>query len=169
MKATTGKAQLVRLLAMPLLVWLVLPSSALACVVGSGSSASCTETDLDACLPGGGRFDGAVAFRCGTAPATIPVTSTKTISADTTIDGGGLITISGGNAVQIFTVDAGVTFTVQNLTIADGKTSGEGAGIHNSGTTKVTNCTFSGNIADPVIGEGGAIWNADGEMVTILH
>src|SRR5215472_8750461 len=133
MKATMSSVRLVRLLAIPLLLWVAPYSSALACVVGSGNG-TCNETVLNACLPGGGSFDGTVTFDCGTAPATILVTSTKTISANTTIDGGGLITISGGTTVQIFVVNSGVTFTVQNLTITDGKTSGDGAGIHNSGT-----------------------------------
>src|SRR5207249_9517893 len=52
--------------------------SALACVVGTGTSASCTESALNACLPGGGSFNGSVTFACGGA-ATITVTSTKTI------------------------------------------------------------------------------------------
>src|SRR2546428_6805325 len=92
---------------------------ALACVVGTGTSASCTEAALDACLPGGSSFNRTVTFNCGGA-ATITVTSQKTISADTTIDGGSLITISGGNTVGVFSVNAGVTFTVQNLTIVNG-------------------------------------------------
>ena len=37
-----------------------------------------------------------------TQAATITVTSTKTISADTTIDGGSVITISGDNMVGVF-------------------------------------------------------------------
>jgi len=37
-------------------------SSALACIVGTGTSASCTEAALNACLPGGGGFDGTVTF-----------------------------------------------------------------------------------------------------------
>src|SRR5213593_1677070 len=90
-------------------------SSALACVVGTGTSASCTEAALDACLPGGGSFDGTVTFACGGA-ATITVTSTKGISANTTIDGGSVISISGGGTVQVFVVNSGFTFTVQNLT-----------------------------------------------------
>ncbi|MFI5396701.1 MAG: choice-of-anchor Q domain-containing protein [Candidatus Binatia bacterium] len=89
------------------------------CVVGTGTTASCTESALDACLPRGASFNGAVTFNCGDA-ATITVTSTKTISADTTIDGGSLITISGGNSVGVFSVSTGVAFTVQNLTIANG-------------------------------------------------
>ncbi len=104
-------------------------SRALACVVGTGTGPSCTELALNACLPGGGSFDGMVTFNCGGA-ATIPVASTKTISADTTIDGGSLITISGGNSVGVFSVNTGVTFTVQNLTIAS---AGNGGGIYNNG------------------------------------
>src|SRR5262249_35271576 len=98
-------------------------SSALACVVGTGTSASCTEAKLNACLPGGGSFSGNVTFNCG-GGATITVTSTKTISADTTIDGGGVITISGGGTVGVFFVNSGVTFTVQDLTVANGNAGG---------------------------------------------
>src|SRR5262245_21914652 len=84
-------------------------SSSVACVVGTGTFGSCTETTSSACLPDGARFDGTVTFACGGA-RTIPVTSPKTISADTTIDGGHLITISGGRAVGVFSVDPSVTF-----------------------------------------------------------
>ena len=89
-------------------------SSALACIVGTGTSASCTEAALNACLPGGGGFDGTVTFACGGA-ATITVTSTKIISADTTIDGGSVVTISGGGTVMVFIVaGAGVTLALDN-------------------------------------------------------
>src|SRR2546425_2461817 len=92
-------------------------SSAFACVVGTGTSASCTEAALNACLPGGASFDGTVTFNCGGA-ATLTVTSTKTISADTTIDGGSAITISGGNTVGVFSImSPSVTVTVGHLTI----------------------------------------------------
>jgi outer membrane protein assembly factor BamB len=144
-----------------LLAFLTLPARALACVVGSGTGASCTESTLNACLPGGGSFDGTVTFNCGGA-ATITVTSTKTISAATTIDGGSLITISGGHSVGVFSVNAGVNFTVQNLTIANGNSAGYGGGINfNSGTLTVTNSTFSGNSAT---GLGGAILNGSGTL-----
>ena len=63
-------------------------------VVGTGDPSTCTEGALDSALAGGGT----VTFNCG-GDATVTVTSTKTISADTTIDGGSLITISGGNSV----------------------------------------------------------------------
>ncbi|HEX7409839.1 MAG TPA: choice-of-anchor Q domain-containing protein [Candidatus Binatia bacterium] len=147
-----------------LLQCLTLPSRALACVVGTGTG-TCTEAALNTCLPGGGSFDGTVTFNCGGA-ATITVSSTKTISADTTLDGGSLITISGGHFVGVFSVNAGVTFTIQNLTISNGNSAGNGGGIYNwgSGTLTVTNTivansTSGGNCAGSVTDGGHNIDN----------
>ena len=81
MNTTTACTRLVLVLAL-LVSATFAATSTLACVVGTGTSASCTEAELDACLPGGGGFDGTVTFNCG-GTATIIVTSTKT-SADTT-------------------------------------------------------------------------------------
>jgi len=133
---------------------LLLPAGAQACLVGTGTAPSCTEAALDACLPAGGGFDGTVTFSCG-GSASITVTGTKDISASTTIDGGGVVTISGGNSVQVFTVDVGIVFTLQNLTIAGGRDAGSGGGIENDGVTTATHCTFSGNTG----GAGGALHN----------
>jgi hypothetical protein len=131
--------------------------------VGTRTGASCTESALNACLPGGGSFTGIVIFNCGGA-ATITVTSTKTISADTTIDGESLITISGGHSVGVFVSTTGAKFTVQNLTIANGNniaSDGYGGGIYNGGgPLTVTNSTFSGNGAS----YGGGIYNGSGPL-----
>jgi predicted outer membrane repeat protein len=122
-------------------------------VVGTGTAGSCTEPALDTALAAGGN----VTFNCGTSPVTITLTSTKTISADTTIDGGTLITISGGNSVGVFSVNIGVKFMVQNLTIANGNSAtGGGGGIYSNGTVTVTNSTFSGNSA---YDGGGSIYS----------
>ena len=139
----------------------------LTCAVGTGTSVSCTESALDACLPGGAGFNGTLTFDCGPSPVTITVTSTKTIGADTSIDGGSQITISGGNSVGVFSVNAGVTFTVQNLTIANGSAP-DGGGIRSEGTLTVTNSTFSGNSATLFDGggNGGGIWNVGALTVT---
>src|SRR5262249_23278816 len=109
----------------------VATSSALACVVGAGAGGSCTEGSLGGCLPDGASFDGTVTFACGGA-RTITVTSTKTISANTTLDGGNLVIISGGGTVGVFSVNSGITFTVHNLTIVNGSNDHGGA-IDNSG------------------------------------
>src|SRR5947208_9499122 len=132
MSTATVRTPLVLVLALLVFGVLGATSSAFACVVGTGTSASCTEAALDACLPGGGSFNGTVTFACGGA-ATITVTSTKGINgANTTIDGGGVITISGGGTVRVFVVNSGVTFTVENLTIANGFTTGGGGAILNN-------------------------------------
>jgi len=107
-----------------------------------------------------------VTFDCGGA-ATITVTSTKPIGSDTTIDGWGVITISGGNSVGVFSVNTGVNFTVENLILANGNSAENGGGIFNySGTVTVTNSTFSGNSA--VYG-GGGIGNDTGGTVTVTN
>ncbi|MFI5395427.1 MAG: hypothetical protein ACHQ9S_07830 [Candidatus Binatia bacterium] len=68
-------------------------------VVGTGTAASCTDAALNTALTGGGL----VTFNCGGGLVTIDIspgaggTGTKSIAVDTTIDGGSLITISGGN------------------------------------------------------------------------
>jgi len=130
-------------------------------VVGTGTAVSCTDAALNTALAGGGM----VTFKCGVAQVMIDIspgaggTGTKAISADTAIDGGGLITISGGNSVGVFSVNTtGVTFTVQNLTVANGN-AGQGGGIYNVGTLTVTNSTFWGNSAPSDYSAGGAIYN----------
>ncbi|MDQ3549506.1 MAG: hypothetical protein M3439_11890, partial [Chloroflexota bacterium] len=94
-------------------------------VVGDGTDTSCTEAALDGALVGGG----AVTFNCGAAPVTIRVTTTKVIAADTSIDGGGLVTISGNGSVRIFHVNRGMTLDLDDITVADGKAV-EGSGIY---------------------------------------
>src|SRR5690349_17876336 len=173
-------------------------SSVLACVVGTGTSASCTEDALTACLIGGGT----VTFDCG-GNATIATTTTKTINLDTTIDASasiGAITISGGGTAGIFFAIA--PFTVKNLTISD--YSGFGAaivqsssfptpvtvmnsgisnntiGIDNFGTLTVTNSQFSQNgggistisatvIVDNVTFGGNGTAINSGGMVTVTN
>ncbi len=66
-------------------------------VVGTGTPASCTEAAFVAALSGGG----AISFNCGAAPVTITLTAQRAISANTNIDGGGLITFQ-GNASAFF-------------------------------------------------------------------
>ena len=79
------------------------------------------------------------------------------ISSDITIEGNGH-TISGGNRFRIFTVDTG-TFTVNRLTLADGKATygandaGGAIWVQGSGSIAVNGSTFLRNAAS----SGGAI------------
>ena len=132
-------------------------------VVGNGTPASCTEAALDAALAGGGL----VTFSCGGA-ATIPVTATKSISAAaaTVVDGGGLVTLDGRDAVRIFSVEYQRQLTVRNLTLRRGRAADFGAAIrsafHERGTAAlvVANVRFEDNVctqAGDDVG-GGAIY-----------
>lgn len=119
---------------------------------------------------------------------TIVLASTLTLSRNMTIDGvGHSVTVSGSSnmPVQVFSVDAGATVNLNNLTVANGRKWEWGGGIYNLGTLDltnvtvsdnwteycggglvnrgllhVTNSTFSGNAADG--GSGGAICNYEG-------
>jgi hypothetical protein len=132
--------------------FLTAPQPAMAAgVVGNGTAVSCTEAALDAALVGGGN----IAFNCGSSPVTITVTSQKTITANTSIDGGSKITLSGGNSTQVFHVNSGVSLAVSNLTVANGWSPGGVGGVSSYGIVTITNSTFSGNSGD----WGGAIGN----------
>ena len=117
---------------------------------------------------GGG---GTVRFTAALNGQTITLTSntTLTLAQSVTIDGtGSSVTIDGhcmlvmglctvtGGGTQVFMVRAGVTATLNALTIQHGNVGGRGAGggVFNSGTLNVTNTTFSGNAAR----SGAVIW-----------
>ena len=125
-------------------------------VVGTGTAASCTEAALDAAVAKGG----VVTFDCGTAPTTITVTAEVPVTVDTTIDGGKLVTLSGGKTTRIMHIKsawnvATPLLTVQNLTFTDGYTTdvpnttstteGGAAIFEDGGSLTVIDCTFTNN------------------------
>jgi hypothetical protein len=71
---------------------------------------------------------GIITFNCGSNPVTIPITITRnaTLSTDTIIDGGNLITLSGQNnrilAIQTTFNLKTPKLTVQNIKFVNGKT-----------------------------------------------
>ena len=91
---------------------------------------------------------------------TITLTSTLTISQNLTIQGPGanLLTISGNNAVPVFTVNSGAQLSLLGLTIANGNTTGPGGGISNNGVLTVSSSSFNDN--STAGNEGGAINNS---------
>jgi cysteine-rich repeat protein len=121
--------------------------------VGTGTPQSCTERAFEAALA-----ERSVRFNCGPDPTTITLTSEKVITAPTSIDGGGRVTLSGGGAVRIFTIDSEQVM-MSALTIRNGNSGshGDGGGISiiNDGTLTLTNCTLRDNSA----GIGGGIAN----------
>lgn len=131
-------------------------------VVGNGSAAGCNSVALASAINGGG----AVSFNCGSAPITIGI-SEQQIKANTVINGGSRVTLSGANARRLFNVAIGKNLTLQNLGLANGLTTGQGAAVYapNSSYITVSRCQFSNNIATQG-GEagGGAIYSGNGNV-----
>jgi predicted outer membrane repeat protein len=115
-------------------------------VVGTGSAASCTEAAFNTVFnnvqtSGGGT----ITFDCGASPITIIFTAQKFVSADTQLNGGGLFTLSGGNAISLFQVYGGSTFAVNDITLARGY--GQYGAVQNFGIMKVNNSQLLNNTA----------------------
>jgi predicted outer membrane repeat protein len=119
-----------------------------------GVVTNCTnDTDFSNQLAGGGT----VTFNCGT--ATVVLSSMKAIAANTTIDGGGTITLSGNNLFRLFLVTNGVSLTLKNVVIEDGHYDGtDGGAIRNLGSLTVIASKFVNN-STTSSWSGGAIFS----------
>lgn len=150
-------------------------------VIGDGTAESCTSEAVVAGIAKGG----VVTFDCGPDPITIELKETAKIYNDTgpeiVIDGGSLVTLSGGGQRRILymnTCDSDLVWTtdhcqdqdhprvtIQNLTFVDGNAKGEGkeqeggggAIWARGGRIKIVNSRFFGNVcADTGSDVGGA-------------
>ena len=120
--------------------------------VGTGTPGSCTDAAFSAALSGGGP----VSFNCSLAPVTITVGSTKDIVADTQIDGGGKVTLSGADAVRVLKVEAGATLELKNMTVSNGLASNDyGGAIRSGGVLIIDNCRIVNSQATGPVSGGG--------------
>lgn len=120
---------------------------------------ACTEADLNTALTRGGT----VTFDCEPSPATILLTGQKVVSADTRIEGDGLITLDGQHLSRIFSVNAGVTLELIGISLKNGDAgANDGGAILNSGTVIISDSRLSGNRAD----DGGAIRNSGSATIS---
>jgi hypothetical protein len=130
-------------------------------VVGTGTAASCTFSQLEAAVTKGG----VIAFDCGSAPVTIPVTTTLNVptNTNTVIDGGNAITLDGGNAVQILSFNSANfqanenRLTLQHISLVNGKMT----------PTKAIPTAPSPCSQGWDDGEGGALYMRDGNLTVI--
>ncbi|OEK08821.1 hypothetical protein A8C32_00665 [Flavivirga aquatica] len=150
-------------------------------IIGNGTPESCNCDAVVNAIAKGGK----ITFNCGEEPITIimdkPAKVFNNTNQNVIIDGGGLVTLSGGGNTRILymnTCDSNQVWTtdhcqnqdhprltVQNLTFADGNSTNEteynggGAIWVRGGRFKVVNCRFFNNICastGPDVG-GGAI------------
>jgi Chlamydia polymorphic membrane protein (Chlamydia_PMP) repeat len=139
-------------------------------VAGHGTPGSCTSQAVVRAVAAGG----VIAFSCGPRPVTIVMTATAKVrntSAKVVLDGGGLITLSGGGVRRILYMDtcdpaqtwttshcqdqATPALTVENISFADGNSTGQvydggggGAIFDRGGQLKVIDTRFTGNRCD---------------------
>jgi parallel beta-helix repeat protein len=148
-------------------------------VVGDGTSAHCTPAALRAAAAAGGI----IVFDCGAAPTTITLDAPVVFTKESVLDGGGLVTLSGGGTTRILLLDsaydqAGPRLTVQRLVFRDGAsprtgddTADGGAAIYrDGGSLTVVDCDFLDNVA-PSTGPdlaGGAIYGFGGGETVIV-
>lgn len=140
-------------------------------VIGTGTPASCTSAAVVAAV----ALGGVITFACGPDPVTITMTATAKVrnanGPHIVLDGGGKVTLSGAGKRRILymnTCDAAQGWTtshcqdqetpqltVQNLTFAEGNSTGEkaeggggGAILVRGGRFKVVNSRFVRNRCD---------------------
>jgi len=140
-------------------------------VIGNGTPASCTSAAVISTI----ALGGVITFNCGSNPLTITLTDTAKIYNNTgpeiVIDGGGLVTLSGGGQHRILYMDTcdeslvwtssacqnqdSPHLTLQNLTFINGNSTGQlqeggggGAVLVRGGRVKVVNCRFFNNVCD---------------------
>ena len=139
-------------------------------VVGDGTPGSCTSAAVVQAVAAGG----VIAFSCGPRPVTIVLTATAKVrntSARVVLDGGGLVTLSGGGVRRILyedTCDPAQTWTtshcqdqatpaltVENISFADGNSTGQlydggggGAIFDRGGQLTVIDARFTANRCD---------------------
>jgi hypothetical protein len=142
-------------------------------VVGHGTAASCTSAAVVAAVAAGG----VITFSCGPNPVVITLAATAKVrnaaATRVVLDGGGKVTLSGGGKRRILYMNTcdqaqGWTtshcqnqeypqLTLQNLTFADGDSTGQGAAgglggggavFASGGRLKIVNSRFTGNRCD---------------------
>ena len=148
-------------------------------VLGDGTPGSISRADIQTALDTGGF----IFLDQGPNPSTIVLDQQLVISREATLDGGGLITLSGNDATRVLFIErpvsGGYRATVQNLAIVDGRVdtaSGAGIGaVDDTGmwqtiTLEVVNVDFRDNRAIQMAqdGGGGGIYGR-GLQALLLH
>jgi hypothetical protein len=132
-------------------------------------ASGCSETTIAAAIAAASAGDIISITDAVHSEAGIVVSKDLTIqgqgATSTAVDGGG----SGGSGLSVFSINSGVTATIQDMTIRDGF-SADGGGILNGGTLTLSNSTLSGNSSTSpgTASGGGGIFN-NGGTVTISY
>ncbi len=121
----------------------------------------CTSNGVLVALNFAGDGD-VLVFACTPAAKTIVMTGTAVISRPLTLDGGGTITLSGGDKVPILSINAGGALTLTNIRLTDGSagTSGGALSLSDGASALVSSTIFIGNVVSATgFTSGGAIYS----------
>jgi hypothetical protein len=166
----------------------VLSPSAPLTTIGTGTAASCQTNEASNAFSAAVAAGGTVDFNCGPELVIINVT-TSVVDQQVTVNGRGLIILSGEDLRQLFIVDDGGHLTLNDLGLSRGASSnggalylwpqasatinrsslssnrstGDGGAIHNRGTLTINDSIVGSNITGV---NGGGIFN-NGGTVTI--
>lgn len=127
-------------------------------VIGSGTAASCQSQDAANALSTAVAAGGEITFNCGAAPVVMTV-NTNATDQTVTIDGGGLVTLSGEDTRQLFFLFGSANLTLNNISLVDGAGF---AGAAIAVSTAQASATINNSFLishDSGTSNGGAIYN----------
>ena len=125
---------------------------------------SCTQTAFNTALTTAQSGGGTITSNCG-GVATVPFTAQKLITSHVIIDGGGLITLSGGDVTRLFRVQNGRSLTLRNIILTDGFSGSDYGGaiyVENGGVLTVAGSTIQNSATNGWA--GGAIIDFGGTV-----
>jgi fibronectin-binding autotransporter adhesin len=128
------------------------------CTLREAISAANTDAAVDGCTAGSGADT--ITFSVN---GTITLRSELSLTSNMTIDGGGVITVSGDNAYRVFNISSGGVVTLTGLTIRDGFAADNGGGVLNDGWLLLESSRVISNTAI----SGGGIYNRNGGRATL--
>lgn len=136
-------------------------------VAPRGPATTCTAAAIRTALVAGGLVDVACA-----GPTVISWDSEVTLTAHTTLDGHGTLILDGQNTRPLLRSENNLTITLRNLTIRNGRSSDQGAGIKVGfwNTFTASNVRFENNWSTKDTAQcdgGGAIFIGGGSTATI--
>jgi hypothetical protein len=157
------------------MILVALPNAAVAdppITAGDGTAGSCTEDALRSAVDAAETGGGAIRFRCGKEPVTISLTVAiqdptyglvaLSIPDNTTIDGGGLITLEGAQAAVSLLIRGDARVVLSNLSVVGGSFRADL--IRNSGHLTIDNSRFVPPAVTAGVPFTGRI-SSDGELI----
>ncbi len=160
-----------RLIVLSLLLGFALLASSLMTVRSAHAQSlntvtDCTDdTQLQSAIANAASGD-SINFGCS---GDIKLSNTLIIATSLTLDGSGQnVTLDGGGNMEVLLVNGGVSFTLNDLTVAHG-VANEGGGLANLGTINISNSTIANNSATSDVGGGGGLFNAEGATANISN